>query len=299
MRCLPHLLCRAVLAPLCIVAGSTGIGWAADLTPPPPAPLLETPAPLGWTYRFVPYGWFTALDGTQTVRGRSAKVDASFIDIVEKSDTLVGLMGTFEARRGPLAFYGDLVWSKVGIEGSNVRTRAIAPGVTGTVGRSLDLDIQMAIVEVGAAYEVARSGPLAFDVLGGVRYWYQEADLSLEVTRTLDIGDLEIAGGRAFARSGSVDWLDPVVGARVRYAVAPGHELFLRGDIGGFGVGSDFSWQAIGGYGFEFGSYNGITFSGVIGYRALSVDYAQGEGRRRYEFDMIQHGPILGISARF
>jgi hypothetical protein len=101
------------------------------------------------------------------------------------------------------------------------------------------------------------------------------------------------------ARSGSVDWLDPVIGARIRYAVAPGHELFLRGDIGGFGVGSDFSWQAIGGYGFDFGIYNGITFSGVIGYRALSVDYAEGEGRRRYEFDMLQHGPILGVSMRW
>jgi hypothetical protein len=233
------------------------------------------------------------------VRGRSVKVDASFIDIVEKSDTLVALMGTFEARNGPFALYGDLVWSKVGVEGGNVRTRTPAPGLTSTVGRSVELDVQMAIVEVGAAYEVARSGPLAFDVLGGARYWYQEADLSLEVTRTLDIGDLELAGTRAFARSGSVDWLDPVIGARVRYAVAPGHELFLRGDIGGFGVGSDFSWQAIGGYGFDFGAYNGITFSGVIGYRALSVDYAQGEGRSRYEFDMLQHGPILGLSMRW
>jgi hypothetical protein len=34
-------------------------------------------------------------------------------------------------------------------------------------------------------------------------------------------------------------------------------------------------------------------------YRALSVDYVQGEGRQRYEFDMLQHGPILGVSMRF
>ncbi|KAB0265749.1 hypothetical protein [Microvirga brassicacearum] len=40
------------------------------------------------------------------------------------------------------------------------------------------------------------------------------------------------------------------------------------------------------------GTYNGITFSGVIGYRALYVDYVQGEGRQRYEFDMLQHGPV-------
>jgi len=299
MRYLTHCLSSGVIVPLGLLAGGTNGPLAADLGPPPPAPVIEAPAVPGWTYRVTPYGWLTSMKGTQTVRGRSTKVDASFIDIVEKSDTLVGLMGTFEARNGPFALYGDLVWSKVGVEGSNVRTRTPAPGITGTVGRALDLDFQMAIVEVGAAYEVARAGPLAFDVLGGARYWYQEADFSFEVARTVDIGDLELAGGRAFARSGSVDWLDPVIGARVRYVVAPGHELFLRGDIGGFGVGSDFSWQAIGGYGFDFGIYNGITFSGVIGYRALSVDYAEGEGRRRYEFDMLQHGPILGLSMRW
>jgi hypothetical protein len=299
MRYLSSRLVRPLLAPLCLMGGM-GAAIAADVAPAP-ARVIEAPAALlsGWDFRFVPYGWLMSLKGTQTVRGRGAKVDAGFIDIVEKSDTLVGLMGTFEARRGPFALYGDLVWSKVGVEGGNVRTRTPALGITGTVGRALDLDFQMTIVEVGAAYEVSRSGPLAFDVLGGARYWYQEADLSFEVARTLDIGDLELAGGRAFARSGSADWLDPVIGARVRYAVAPGHELFLRGDIGGFGVGSDFSWQAIGGYGFDFGIYNGITFSGVVGYRALSVDYAEGEGRRRYEFDMLQHGPILGLSMRW
>jgi phosphoserine phosphatase len=133
---------------------------------------LEAPAVPGWTYHVTPYGWLTALTGTQTVRGRSVKVDASFIDIVEKSDSLVALMGNIEARNGPFALYGDQVWSKVGVEGGNVRTRTLAPGVTGTLGTSLNLDIEMAIIEVGAAYEVVRSGSLAFDILAGARYWH-------------------------------------------------------------------------------------------------------------------------------
>jgi hypothetical protein len=300
MRYLSRWLSSGVLVPLGLLAGTAGAALGADLGPVPPAPVVEAPvAPLGWTYRFTPYGWLTALDGTQTVRGRSVKVDASFIDIVEKSDSIVALMGDFEARNGPFGLLANVAWSKIGVEGGNVRTRTLAPGVTGTPGTSLSLDIEMAIVEVGAAYEVARSGPLAFDILAGARYWYQEADLSFDIAGAVDVGDLELVGGRAFGRSGSVDWLDPVIGARVLYAVAPGHELLLRGDIGGFGVGSDFSWQAIGAYGFEFGTYNGVRFSGVIGYRALYVDYVQGEGRQRYEFDMLQHGPILGISARF
>jgi hypothetical protein len=299
MRYLPYWLSCGVLVSLHYLAGGIVPARAADLSPPPPPPAIEAPAVAGWSFRFTPYGWLTALDGTQTVRGRSVKVNVSFADIVKESDTLVALMGDFEARNGPIGLLANVAWSKIGAERNNVRSRALAPGVTGTLGTSLGLDIEMTIAEVGAAYEVARIGPLAFDVLGGARYWYQEADLSLDITATVDLGDLQISGARAFARSGSVDWLDPMIGARLRYTVAPGHELVLRGDIGGFGVGSDFSWQAIGAYGFELGTYQGITFSGVIGYRALYVDYVQGEGRQRYEFDMLQHGPVLGLSARF
>jgi hypothetical protein len=298
MRFSPHWLSCGVLASFGFFGGPLP-ALAADLGAPP-APVTETSAPPpGWTFRFTPYGWLTALEGTSAVRGRSVKVDASFIDIVRESDTLVGLMGDFEARNGPFGLLANIVWTKIGVERGNARSRSLAPGVTGSLATSLGLDIEMAIAEVGAAYEVYRAGPLAFDVLGGARYWYQEADLSLAITPAVQVGDLEIAGDRAFARSGSVDWIDPMIGARLRYTVAPGHELWLRGDIGGFGAGSDFSWQAMGAYGFEFGTYQGVTFSGVIGYRALYVDYAQGEGRQRYEFDMLVHGPVLGISARF
>ncbi|WP_311925083.1 hypothetical protein [Microvirga sp. 3-52] len=296
LRCLS---CNVFLT-LCVLAGAGSTVGAADLSAVPPPAVAAPPAlPPAWSFRFVPYGWLTSLNGTTTVRGRSVKVDASFADIVRESDTLVALMGDFEARNGPLALLGNAVWSKIGADSASVRTRSLAPGVTGALGTSLNLDIEMAIVEVGAAYEVARSGPVAFDILAGARYWYQEANLSLGIAGTVDIGDLEVAGARALVRSGSVNWLDPMIGARVRYTVAPGHELLLRGDIGGFGVGSDFSWQAIGAYGFELGTYQGITFSGMIGYRALYADYTEGEGRQRYEFDMLQHGPILGISARF
>jgi hypothetical protein len=294
-RARPLLL--ALFISLCSLLGQAGAARAADL---PPAPIAEpAPLPSPWSFRFIPYGWFTALDGTQTVRGRSVKVNASFADIVEKSDTIAALMGDFEVRNGPFAALANLAWSKIGFSGSQVRTRSPAPGIAGTVGASLGLDIEMAILEAGAAYEFARVGPVAFDVLAGLRYWYQKADLSLDVAGTADLGDLTVFGGRALARSGTVDWVDPLVGARLRYTLAPGHELLLRGDIGGFDVGSRFSWQVIGGYGFDFATYNGITFAGVIGYRALYADYTQGTGRRRYEFDIVQHGPVIGLSIKF
>jgi hypothetical protein len=196
--------------------------------------------------------------------------------------------------------------SDVLVDRSGVRSRSLAPGIVGSLGATADLQIEMAILEAGAAYELALFGvgssdvsAVAFDVLAGGRFWYQKADVSIDLAATLDVGDLELGRNRAFARSGSVDWADPFVGARLRYAVAPGHDLFVRGDVGGFGVGSDFSWQAIAGYAWDFAVWNGVTFSGVLGYKALYVDYSEGEGRGRYEFDMLQHGPVLGVSMRF
>ena len=297
MRRLADQLYRGVVAPLWLLLG-LGSAQAADLAPPPPA-AAPLPVPTAWTYRFTPYGWLTALNGRQTIRGRSFKVNATFVDIVEKSDTLVALMGDFEAKNGPVTLYADLVWSNIGADRSNVKTRGLFPGISVTTARSLDLDIDMAIAEAGAFYEIGRYGPVAFELLAGARYWYQEASLSFDAVRSVEIADLEFNGARAFAKSGSVDWLDPLVGARVRWEVAPGQSLFLRGDIGGFSVGSRFSWQAVGGYLFNLGTWQGIEFAGVIGYRALSVDYTQGQGNRRYEFDMVQHGPLFGLSLRF
>lgn len=272
---------------------------AADL-PPPATPALPVMAS-GWTFRFTPYGWLTSLNGSQTVKGRSVNVNASFVDIIDATldngGTLIGLMADLEARNGPFSIYGNFAWSKIGIESSGIRTRAASPDISGSVGSAAKVTFSMAILEVGAAYEVAHFGSVGFDVLGGARYWYQRASLSFDRIGTFDTSDLSLANGVAIARSGAVSWLDGFVGARMRVAVAPGQELFVRGDIGG--GGSRFSWQAIAGYGFDFAEKNGVTYSGIIGYRALYVDYAQGEGRRRYAFDMLQHGPVVGLSLRF
>jgi hypothetical protein len=65
--------------------------------------------------------------------------------------------------------------------------------------------------------------------------------------------------------------VDPFVGLRVRHQLAPGKELQLLGDVGGFGVGSDFTWQLSGGYSFDFAVWQ-TTLHGLVGYRALAVD---------------------------
>ena len=55
-------------------------------------------------------------------------------------------------------------------------------------------------------------------------------------------------------------------------------------------------WNVVGAYSFTFAVRNGVTYSGLLGYRALSVDYEKGSGVNRYEFDVVQHGLTPDLS---
>ena len=61
--------------------------------------------------------------------------------------------------------------------------------------------------------------------------------------------------------------------------------------IGGFGVSSEFTWDVMGGLGYQATD----SFSLVAGYRAMGVDY-RNDG---FVFDVTQDGPILGAVFRF
>ena len=43
--------------------------------------------------------------------------------------------------------------------------------------------------------------------------------------------------GLAIARADSIQWVDPVLGLRLRHQFTPRQSIFIRGDIGGFGLG--------------------------------------------------------------
>jgi hypothetical protein len=306
-RCSKHFACL-----LCLICGLVVFetpAKAADLKSQPSEQLVG-PASKLWEFRFTPYAWATSVNGSSTVAGQTVDIDASFFDIVEESESIVGLMGYFEARRGPLAFYGDLVWASLSFAGERSAT-----GPLGGVNVSVDgeLDYEQTIIEAGISYEIARFsrdtgslkddwvGPTSYtaiDVIAGARYWRESVGVSLDITGigpgVLPPG-FEVSGNRVVARSGAMEWVDPVVGLRVRHQFSPGHELQLRGDVAGFGVGSDFSWQLFGGYTFQLGE----SWSGVVGYRALSVDFSEESSNGTRGIDLLQHGPVIGVNFRW
>jgi hypothetical protein len=323
-------LCAAVAGLSGLLAAASAL--AADLGPAPQYQLLEPP-PSGWTFTFTPYGWLTGIDGNVTARGHTVDINENFFQIAEQSDSLIALMGYFEARKGRFGLFADVVWADLGFPGSldyDIRRKTSSNpfariprfkvNVKGNlkIAGDAQLDYQQTIIQSGVFYEVAKwpssggAGFTAFDLMASARYWSQDTELSLDVRGDLNaeviagfqrIGlDVKrnIKGKRAtvVARSGDLEWVDPVVGGRVRHQFASGSDFVFEGDVGGFGAGSEFSWQAVATYGFDVRCF-GTPLRTVVGYRALFVDYSENTQHGKSGVDWVEHGPLLGVSFRW
>jgi opacity protein-like surface antigen len=189
-------------------------------------------------------------------------------------------MGTFEARRGRWAILFDGLYFRLGDERANSWSGPLGIGsATGT----LDVTTTMQMYQLAAAYRVGERFPL--DLIAGARYTKIDADLDLVVTT----GGLLPGGARSL--SGSESWWDPVVGVRALLPLSERWSVLLYGDIGGFGVGSDLTYQAIAGVNWQFSKH----VSAKAGYRYLYQDFE----KNGFVWDMAAQGPYLGVGIKF
>jgi hypothetical protein len=236
-----------------------------------------------WEVVVAPYLWGQSVTGDVTIAGTTESVDVPFRDILSMLN--IGLMGVVEARYKRWILVVDGVGALLEDEGS-----------VGLLG--YDVDTSMATVTVSGGYRVF-SGPrtrffrvppeanpknLDVDLLVGGRYWYlrNQIDLSL--------------GGITLPPSFTLqeDWVDPIVGARIRAQLSERFSLQLRASVGGFGVGSasEFTWGALAAVGWKFGR----RWTAFGGYRALAFDRDFGGTNN---MNLTFHGPLLGVSYRF
>lgn len=216
-----------------------------------------------WSWRLVPfYGWFTFLDGTAGIGNQTESVDVDFDQIFDQLEFVY--MGHFEGVwRQTAGFFTDFIYTKLGAE------KEVA-------GIKTKVDLTQPIAEGGLFYRL-NSGPSAFDFLGGIRYY----GLKLDVT----VGD-QIQTDT----SKSTDWIDGIAGLRWQVRLAEQWALATRGDLG-FG-GSNLSWNVAAYIDWQPWTH----FSLTADYRALGVDYEEGEGVKKFTYDMITQGPVLGFS---
>ncbi|MGH8642242.1 MAG: hypothetical protein ACRET6_11045 [Burkholderiales bacterium] len=247
---------------------------------PAPAGAQAAAAPgSGWTFDFTPYIWGVAMSGdVQSGALPAMHINMSFSDILDNLDA--GLLSAFEARKGRWGMLFDAIYMKLETSGTASRTGSGPIGSTAMA--SAELEVTQKMFAAAVAYRVVE-GRAPIDVIGGLRYAKIEADAMINGSFFAQSGTV--------ARSAKKDWVDPYIGVRVLQPIANDWTLVSYLDIGGFGVGSDFTWQAILGLNYEISK----TFAAKFGYRYLSVDY----DKDGFVYDMANSGLYLGVGIRF
>lgn len=232
-----------------------------------------------WQFEATPYLWASAMKGdVQAGRLPKTAVDMSFSDILDVLD--FGLMGAFEARKGRWGVLFDAIYMKVSDSAEASRRGAGPLGATLTVGA--DAEIEQTMLAGAVAYR-AVEGNAPVDLIAGLRY------NKIDVDAKIDASLFGLSG--TAKRSGDLDWIDPYIGVRVQYPLNERWSLVGYADAGGFGVGSDFTWQGAAGVNYEFSK----TFVAKFGYRYLRVDY----DKDNTLYEMRNDGLYLGAGIRF
>lgn len=230
-----------------------------------------------WQYELTPYLWGSAMKGdVRTPAVPSTKVDMSFSDILDIMD--FGAMGAFEARKGRWGLLFDGMYFEVSDGATVSRTGPLG----NTLTASANLQVEQTLLAAALAYRVAE-GRTPLDVIGGMRY--SKIDVEVRADFTL----LGLAATRT--RQGDEDWIDPYVGMRIQHPLSGRWTFTGYADVGGFGVGSDSTWQVQAGLEYRMSDMLAAKF----GYRVMETDYDE-DG---FVYDMKNDGLYLGLGIRF
>lgn len=223
-----------------------------------PAPAVAQSAPDEWNVLVAPYLMGAAMSGTSTVRGVDVDVDLSASDIF--SNLQFGAMGIVVARKGVWGFGSDLIWMALG-----------------TTVRDTNVDFNQGAF---AFYGLRQMSPAA-DVTFGLRVNTLQGKLTFK--------------GPDVTRKQDKTWLDPIAGITLRTPADHRAQLRLYTEVGGFGAGSDFTWQVFPTVSLRLTQKTSLD----LGYRWLDLDYATGEGNEQFRYDVLTQGPVLGFGFRF
>ena len=241
----------------------------ADATQPEAQPDTSQAAPASkkWQFATLGYAWFAGAHGQTDVIG---PLDPIGLDL-PFGKVLKGLkfvfMGAAEAKHDRFMILGDLMFINLGTsKGIDIRNRDFLDA---------RLDTKTTEITLLGGYRLVDDPAAKLDLLAGSRVNF--FNTSLELT-----GPERSAEGRV-----KQTWFDPIIAMRMIYPLGGKFSLSLYGDAGGFGIGSDLTWQAFGAVDYQFNHKMSIG----AGWRHYKVKYRNGD----FLYDVYQTGPIITL----
>jgi opacity protein-like surface antigen len=221
-----------------------------------------------WTFHLTPYLWASGIEGEVGVRDRSVEVDVGFSDIIKNLDGAAMLAGG--ARRDALGVGFELLWVKLS-------TDRATPGPLFT---SAEMGAKQLMLELTGRYRILPPAPVNVEAFLGGRFWRlnNSLDLTQGALPAIEVSDTQ-------------RWFDPIVGVSAVSDLSTRWLVQARGDVGGFDVGSELTWQLLGAFGYRFNE----SWDVRAGYRYLDVDYTNGG----FLYDVATSGIIMGVTYAF
>ena len=225
-----------------------------------------------WGFLIEPYIMLPNITGQIGIGNLpTVEVDAGTGDIVAKLH--MAAMLYLEARNDEWAITSDFVY--MNLQQDITPSKIISSGtatVKQTIWEAAGLYRILSFLEIGLA---GRLNVISTDI-----------DVQRNV---LPEGSEELTGHH------SKTFIDPILITRLTTDIK-GKWLFqFRGDLGGFGIGSDFTWQLQGYAGYRFSK----LFQLSAGYRILGIDYDDGEYEERFIFNLNEFGPVIRLGFNF
>ena len=185
----------------------------------------------------------------------------------------MGAMVYLEARTDKWAITSDYVF--MNLQQEVARDKVITGG---------EVMVKQSIWEAAGLYRINSF----LEVGAGGRLNYLGVDIA--VTRqTIP------SGTETITRDQSKTFYDPILITRLATDINDKWLFQFRGDLGGFGVGSDFTWQLQGYAGYRFSKLFQLTG----GYRIISIDYNKETDGEQFVFDVNEFGPVVRLGFNF
>jgi hypothetical protein len=225
-----------------------------------------------WNFLVDVYLMFPNMNG-ETGIGQSLvlPVNANPGDIFSKLQ-----MGGFlylEAQTDKYAITSDIVYMNL--------VQEVTPG---TILNSGEVDAKQFIWEFAGLYRL--SSFLEIGIGGRLNYIQAGVDAQINVIPS---------GTEAITGRQSKTWFDPILIARFATDIKDKWLFQIRGDLGGFNIGSVYSWQLQGYAGYRFAKWFQLT----AGYRILSTKYLSGEAPKEFIFNVNEFGPVVRLGFTF
>lgn len=292
-----HMLrsCCGVLAVLAI-STATGTAGADPGEVVSPSETIEG-APVdgvdldAWRFSAELYAWLPEITGSASIGDDDVGIGVSIKDVLD----LVGRLDAwdtgahFEARKDDLSLFADVMFLAVDTN------KAFGPEAKGQAR----FKMLNWFVEWAAAYRVfeyptsfGAGLPIYVEGLAGARYNRMSTEIGFE----------RLSGPDA---KSVIDFVDPMVGGRFGVPIfrsdgAGSVAIEFRGDIGGFGAGSDLAWNIVSGLHWEMPWRLGAavpTFD--LGYKAYYFDVSSESGGVKSELELEMKGPALRLGVEF